>query len=82
VLTILSGLQECKNSLRGSSTSERLGTLHPLPDPRDDLVLEVAAHGRCDRIVTFKTRDFAGSERFGINAETPDAFLRFLGIKP
>jgi len=53
-----------------------------LPDPRDDLVLEVAAHGRCDRIVTFKTRDFAGSERFGINAETPDAFLRFLGIKP
>ena len=52
-----------------------------LPDPSDDLVLEVAAHGRCDRIVTFNKRDFAGSERFGIKAETPGAFLRSLGIK-
>jgi len=52
-----------------------------LPDPSDDLVLEVAAHGRCDRIVTFNTRDFVGSERFGIKAETPGAFLRSLGIK-
>lgn len=52
-----------------------------LPDPSDDLVLEVAAHGRCDRIVTFNTRDFAGSERFGIKTERPGAFLRSLGIK-
>ena len=52
-----------------------------LPDPGDDLVLEVAAHGRCDRIVTFNTRDFAGSERFGVTAETPGAFLRSLEIK-
>lgn len=52
-----------------------------LPDPGDDLVLEVAAHGRCDRIVTFNTRDFVGSERFGVKAETPGAFLRSLGIK-
>ena len=52
-----------------------------LPDPSDDLVLEVAAHGRCDRIVTFNTRDFVGSERFGVKAETPGAFLRSLGIK-
>lgn len=52
-----------------------------LPDPSDDLVLEVAAHGCCDRIVTFNTRDFVGSERFGVKAETPGAFLRSLGIK-
>ena len=51
-----------------------------LRDPSDDLVLEVAAHGRCDRIVTFNTRDFAGSERFGLRVETPAAFLRSLGV--
>jgi len=50
-----------------------------LPDPSDDLVLEVAVHGQCDRIVTFNTRDFAGSERFGIEVETPSTFLRSLG---
>lgn len=50
-----------------------------LPDPSDDLVLEVAAHGQCDRIVTFNTRDFIGSERFGIRVETPSQFLHSLG---
>jgi putative PIN family toxin of toxin-antitoxin system len=49
-----------------------------LPDPSDDLVLEVAAHAQCDRIVTFNVRDFRGSERFGIRALTPAAFLRSL----
>jgi predicted nucleic acid-binding protein len=49
-----------------------------LPDPNDDLVLEVAVHGRCDRIVTFNTRDFVGSERFGVQAQTPSAFLQSL----
>ena len=52
-----------------------------LPDPSDDLVLEVAVHGRCDRIVTFNTRDFVGSARFGIQVETPAEFLRSLGVK-
>lgn len=52
-----------------------------LPDPSDDLVLEVAAHGGCDRIVTFNQQDFVGSERFGIRVETPFAFLRSLGVK-
>lgn len=50
-----------------------------LPDPSDDLVLEVAVHGRCDRIVTFNVRDFAGSERFGVRVQTPRDFLRSLG---
>jgi predicted nucleic acid-binding protein len=52
-----------------------------LPDPSDDLVLEVAAHGRCDRIVTFNTRDFVGAERFGVEIETPSEFLRALGAR-
>ncbi|OFW26559.1 MAG: hypothetical protein A3H97_05815 [Acidobacteria bacterium RIFCSPLOWO2_02_FULL_65_29] len=52
-----------------------------LPDPSDDLVLEVAAHARCDRIVTFNVRDFAGAERFGVRVETPGTFLRSLGVK-
>ena len=52
-----------------------------LPDPSDDLVLEVAVHGRCDRIVTFNTRDFVGSERFGVRVETPTVFLRSLGVR-
>lgn len=50
-----------------------------LPDPSDDLVLEVAVHGHCDRIVTFNIRDFAGSEQFGIQVETPATFRRSLG---
>lgn len=53
-----------------------------LPDPRDDLVLEVAVHGQCDRIITFNTRDFVGAERFGIQAETPAQFLYALGVRP
>jgi putative PIN family toxin of toxin-antitoxin system len=52
-----------------------------LPDPSDDLVLEVAIHGQCDRIVTFNTRDFLGSARFGVRAETPSEFLRVLGVR-
>lgn len=51
-----------------------------LPDPGDDLVLEVAAHGRCDTIVTFNTRDFRGSEQFGIRAVRPYPFLQSLGV--
>ena len=52
-----------------------------LPDPSDDLVLEVAVHGQCDRIVTFNTRDFVGSDRFGVRVETPAAFLRSIGVR-
>ena len=50
-----------------------------LPDASDDLVLEVAVHGECDRIVTFNRRDFVGSERFGVKIETPSEFLRSVG---
>ena len=48
-------------------------------DPRDDLVLELAANGGCPYIVTFNLRDFRGSERFGVQAITPAQFLDVLG---
>lgn len=50
-----------------------------LPDPKDDFVLELAVESRCDFIVTFNIRDFAGAETFGIEAITPQEFLRKLG---
>jgi putative PIN family toxin of toxin-antitoxin system len=46
-----------------------------LPEPGDDLVLEVAVAGECDTIVTYNIRDFAGIERFGIRVQTPREFL-------
>lgn len=51
-----------------------------LPDPSDDLVLEVAVHAGCTMIVTFNARDFRGAERFGVRVVTPGAFLRLLQV--
>jgi predicted nucleic acid-binding protein len=53
-----------------------------LSDPDDDHVLEVAVAGRCDGIVTFNLRDFAGTERFGLWIETPKDFLNRIGALP
>jgi putative PIN family toxin of toxin-antitoxin system len=50
-----------------------------LPDPKDDFVLELAVESRADFLVTFNTRDFAGSERFGIRVISPRAFLAIIG---
>lgn len=50
-----------------------------LRDPKDDMVLELAVASRCDAIVTFNRRDFAGSEQFGIEIWTPAQFLHHLG---
>ena len=51
-----------------------------LPDPKDDHVLEVAVEAGCDFIVTHNIRDFAGSERFGIEVLTPGRFLQRIGV--
>lgn len=53
-----------------------------LRDPKDDMVLELAANAACPFIVTFNTRDFAGCERFGVQAITPAQFLDSLGGVP
>jgi predicted nucleic acid-binding protein len=49
-----------------------------LPDPKDDFILELAVESRCDFVVTFNVRDFAGAEKFGIGIITPQEFLRKL----
>ena len=53
-----------------------------LPDPKDDMVLELAVDAGAPIIVTFNTRDFAGSERFGIRVVTPRAYLQEIGDLP
>jgi putative PIN family toxin of toxin-antitoxin system len=46
-----------------------------LRDPNDDMVLELAVSSGARYIITHNTRDFAGTERFGIEALTPREFL-------
>ena len=50
-----------------------------LNDPGDDMLLELAVKAGCQYIVTHNERDFAGCERFGVQAITPGAFLRHIG---
>jgi putative PIN family toxin of toxin-antitoxin system len=52
-----------------------------LPDPKDDMVLEVAIHGGCEVIVTYNVEDFRGSDRFGVKVIQPQEFLKLLGEK-
>jgi len=49
-----------------------------LRDPDDDMILELAVQAGCSHIVTHSISDFRGSERFGIEAVTPRAFLEEL----
>jgi putative PIN family toxin of toxin-antitoxin system len=51
-----------------------------LPDPKDDLVLEVAVAAECEAIVTYNVRHFAGAKRFGIQVLEPGPFLRGIGV--
>ena len=50
-----------------------------LPDPSDDMLLELAVAARCDFIVTYNRRDFVSVERFALRAIEPGAFLRHIG---
>lgn len=50
-----------------------------LNDPGDDMVLELAVTANCKYIVTFNVNDFKGIEAFGIQALTPQAFLKLAG---
>ena len=53
-----------------------------LPDPSDDMLLELAVTARCDFIVPYNTRDFVGAERFALRVIEPGAFLRYIGALP
>jgi predicted nucleic acid-binding protein len=52
--------------------------VHFLKDPKDDLVLEVAAESRSQFIVTHNTKDFNNVSLFGLKAITPRDFLEVL----
>jgi len=51
-----------------------------LPDPDDDMLLELAVEASCQSIVTFNKRDFHGVEQFGLQAVTPQEFLQQIGV--
>lgn len=50
-----------------------------LPDPRDELILELAVTAQCDYIVSYNKRDFAGVERFGIQVVDARELLQLIG---
>ena len=50
-----------------------------LRDPKDDMVLELAVEARCDYIVSYNKRHFAGIEKFGLRVLPPQEFLREIG---
>jgi putative PIN family toxin of toxin-antitoxin system len=53
-----------------------------LPDPDDNMILELAVAAQCQYIVTFNRSDFAGVEQFGIQICTPFEFLQLLQPNP
>ena len=53
-----------------------------LPDPNDDMVLELAFAAGCRYIVTHNLNDFCGSEQLGVTAIAPREFLNLIRKKP
>ena len=51
-----------------------------LPDPKDDLVLELAVAAGCGTVVTYNVRDFRGADSLGVAAQRPVEFLRAIGV--
>lgn len=49
-----------------------------LPDPKDDMVLEVAIASGATHIVTFNLKDLRQASQFGITVLTPAHFIRLL----
>lgn len=49
-----------------------------LPDPNDDMILELAFAAGCRYIVTHNVKDFHGSEELGVTAITPRDFLQLI----
>ncbi len=50
-----------------------------LRDPKDDMILELAVSARCETIVTFNKKDFAGVSQFGVQLMAPKEFLKSTG---
>jgi predicted nucleic acid-binding protein len=52
-----------------------------LPDPDDDMVLELAFAAGCRHIITHNVKDFRGSEQLGVSALSPRDFLNLVRKK-
>ena len=50
-----------------------------LPNPSDDLVLEVAVAAGCDAIITYNKRHFGNIGKFGLRILDPKEFLVEIG---
>jgi len=54
-----------------------------LPDPDDDMILELAVAAQCEAIVTYNTAHYnKACGQFGIEVLTPQQFLKRLGVLP
>ncbi|MEQ1843480.1 MAG: PIN domain-containing protein, partial [Verrucomicrobiales bacterium] len=49
-----------------------------LPDPKDDMVLELAIASSATHIITFNRKDFSPASRFGITIISPGKFLALI----
>ena len=49
-----------------------------LPDPKDDMVLELAIASSATHIITFNRKDFLPASQFGTSTVTPSTFLHLL----
>ena len=49
-----------------------------LPDPDDDLILELASAAGCRYIITHNIADFRGTEKWGVAAVRPSDFLKII----
>ncbi len=52
-----------------------------LPDPDDDMLLELAFAAGCPHIVTHNVKDFHGTEQLGITVLSPRDFLNLIRPK-
>jgi predicted nucleic acid-binding protein len=51
-----------------------------LPDPKDDLLVELAVAAGCRVVVTHNVKDFRGAEDLGVSAQRPADFLKSIGV--
>ena len=51
-----------------------------LKDAKDDMILELAVESQSEFIITYNTKDFRGSENFGVKVKTPVEFLKIVGL--
>jgi predicted nucleic acid-binding protein len=51
-----------------------------LPDPKDDMLVELAVAAGCRIVVTYNVRDFLGAKALGVLPQVPAEFLKSIGV--